>query len=121
MPHMLFYGSLRKDQYNFRRFSHRLTYIKTLSLDGYELYNLGMYPGLVKGKGKVVVELHEATAEAYSAIRRMELEAGYIENLTQVGDCFASLFIYNRPLGEAEKVESGDWSAFLTKQRGPAE
>ena len=108
----LFYGSLRKGHYNFGRFNQK--YIKTLSLKGYDLYDLGPYPAIVEGEGAVVVELHELDESSDSSIRRMELGAGYKETLIPLvhegEEILASLYFFaQKPY--AVKVESGDWSS----------
>jgi gamma-glutamylcyclotransferase (GGCT)/AIG2-like uncharacterized protein YtfP len=120
IKHGLFYGSLRKvEGYNFGRCGKQ-KYIKTLTLDGYDLYSLGAYPAVVDGKGKVVVELHEIpNAQTAEYIRQMELGAGYEERVVNVDDVDAYLYVYkgNNRLNPELKVEHGDWSKYLAERK----
>jgi gamma-glutamylcyclotransferase (GGCT)/AIG2-like uncharacterized protein YtfP len=113
MKYGLFYGSLKSGMYNFDRFGKGTQkYVKTVKLDGYELYNLGAYPGLTKGKGKVTFELHEVDDKAFEHIKQMELGAGYREETVNVDGIPATLYIYENKYGrltDKDKVESGNW------------
>lgn len=106
----LFYGSLKKDHYNFNRFGGQ-TFVKEVELDGYELFNLGSYPAILEGKGKIIAELHEVTPEAFASIRRMEIGAGYSEKQKEIDGEKASLFVFSesRIRNAFPKIEDGNW------------
>jgi len=117
MPKMLVFGSLRKNSsrgYNYDRFGEgSQKYIKDVELDGFEMYDLGAYPTIVEGIGKIKTELHEVTDYAFTRIKSMEAGAGYSEKTITLNDETATIFYmpkeqlshYNAP-----KVESGDWN-----------
>lgn len=106
----LFYGTLRRGEPNFNRFKWQ-TYIQTLKLKGYELYDC-IVPIIVEGEGSIIVELHALTNSADKKIRLMEIGAGYKEQKLRIGDKLASLYIYDKrylPYIDSRKIESGDW------------
>src|SRR5438067_1043572 len=106
MKYCLFYGSLKQDEYNFNRFGEGTQkYIKTLTLEGYDIYDLGYFPGLTKGDGKVVVELHEVQDDAFEGIVRMEKGAGYVEGKEMIDGVEAAIFFYNGDLSRYPKIE----------------
>lgn len=115
MHHILVYGSLRKHSergYNFNRFQGQ-EFIKKVTLDGYELYDLGPYPALTEGNGKVVFELHSIEDDSFKCIQYMEQGAGYTEKKVNVDGIEASIFVWPKRRIEACKaprVESGDWN-----------
>jgi gamma-glutamylcyclotransferase (GGCT)/AIG2-like uncharacterized protein YtfP len=111
MKYALFYGSLKQNHYNFGRCGDQ-KYIKTLQLDGYDLYSLGAYPGIVPGTGKLTVELHEVDEKTLQNIRYMELGAGYEEKMIDIDGKPATLYIYKNKfnrLSEKSKIPSGNW------------
>lgn len=117
MKYCLMYGSLRrysKRGYNFNRFSNygEQIYIKDLTLNGFEMYDLGAYPAICKGNGKIKTELHSVTDEVYMMISYMETNAGYQESFVDLGDgIIASLFTMRKEnLVKMKKVNSGDWA-----------
>ena len=92
------YGSLRKNHYNFNACGEQ-KYIKTLQLNGYDLFSLGSYPGIVPGKGTLTVELHEVDEDTLRTIRHMELGAGYREENINIDGKNAALYIYENKYG----------------------
>ena len=116
----LFYGSLRakpegaKQFYNFGRFGKGTqVYINTLTLEGYELYDLGPYPAVCEGEGSIVVELHRVDSLAFSLIGRMEKGAGYFEKKVKVDDAEASIYLMLKEdliYGGAKRIITGDWA-----------
>lgn len=110
----LFFGSLRlhsKRGYNHDRFGDGTQrYIRTLTIDGYDLYSLGAYPAICPGAGKVVCELHEVEGRAFRGIQAMERGAGYTEATIDLPEGAATIFTYdpNHLMG-CPKVASGDW------------
>lgn len=116
MKYIVVYGSLKLGKYNYKRFPSQ-EYIKDYQLDGYELYNLGPYPAICTGKGKVKAEIHSVSDEDYLRIRRMEHGAGYSESKLRINlnksEVEASIF----PMGHEvlhqfnpKKIESGEWN-----------
>lgn len=120
MNKVLFYGSLRKGEYNYNYFlrifgEDNFKYIKTKTIKGFKLYSLGAYPMVIQTNDindKLVVDEFEVSDEAYSSINSMELGAGY--DISK----FEGATIYTYPLNEMKYytdsiVKSGDWSEYL--------
>lgn len=122
MKKILVYGSLRKGEYNYKRFKgyfgEGLNYLATTTITGYKLYDLGSYPGIRPEAGKeLVVDVMEVSDEAYDAITGMERGAGYSvakETVEDHGEC--TIYVYNYPVSENHLVESGDWSKYLSHE-----
>lgn len=105
----LFYGSLKQGKRNFNRFGGQ-NYIKTLELDGYEMYDFKYYPGICGGNGKITVELHSVELDSFENIRGMELGAGYKEKLLTVDNINATLFVMDKyQVKRFPRVENGNW------------
>jgi len=86
------------------------------TLDGFALYNLGRYPGAVHGDGSIVGDLCEIENPAL-LIRLDEVEGIHVlpplytrERVTVAGKS-AWIYIYDRPVGDASRIRSGDWLA----------
>jgi gamma-glutamylcyclotransferase (GGCT)/AIG2-like uncharacterized protein YtfP len=112
MPLFLVYGSLRatsKRGYNFNRFGKDTQrYIRTLTLPGFNLYSLGVYPCITRGDNELVAELHDVDDKAARHIERMEIGAGYEPTTVTLPEGKATIFVYPKPCGEL--VPSGDWN-----------
>lgn len=109
MKKILAYGTLREGQYNFDRIKstfgeHSIKRVESLSIEGYDMYNMGPFPCVTKGGGKIQVEMLELSDNAADAIERMELGAGY--EPIMIGE--AKMYIYSDVEGY-DKIESGDW------------
>lgn len=109
----LFYGSLKSGHYNFGRFAGQ-TLIKSVELEGFELFDLGPYPAACVGEGKIQCELQTVSDDAMRNIQRMEAGAGYKEMQIKLdNDITASIFVMNkeRLVGyKAQKIEDGNWA-----------
>lgn len=122
MKKILVYGSLRKGEYNYKRFlkyyPDGLNYLATTTITGYKLYDLGSYPGIRPQDGtELVVDVMEVSDEAYDSITGMERGAGYSvvkETVEGFGEC--TIYVYDYPVNEKYLVESGDWSKYLSHQ-----
>ena len=99
-------------------------------VEGFDLYNLGRFPGVKPGDGKVVGELHEY-CEKNLVRSNMDHIEGFFEEQPErslfrrervevkvAEDRFvaANIYVFNREVGEkAEKIEDGVWD--LKKHR----
>jgi gamma-glutamylcyclotransferase (GGCT)/AIG2-like uncharacterized protein YtfP len=112
MKHILVFGSLRqhsKRGYNFDRFSGQ-KFIRNIELDGFEMYDLGSFPAICRGQGKIKAELHSVEDVAAERIERMEIGAGYKSIPIDIDNIKASIYIMDKErLQGYPKVESGDW------------
>lgn len=117
MKKALFYGSLRKTSkrgFNFNKFGGQ-TYLETLTIAGYDMFDLDYYPAICEGRGSIVYELHDVTDESFENIRRMELGAGYSEVSVLVHpEVAAALFVYPKAKLISRRcvkiINNGDWS-----------
>lgn len=122
MINLLVYGTLRKGIgvnnatinnknnlfYNYERFGPQ-KHIKTFYLNGFDMYNLGGYPCVIQGMGRITVEQHQVEDDIFKSIENMEICAGYKTEI--IAGC--KLFIY-KDTKEVKKycslITSGDWS-----------
>lgn len=111
-----FYGSLRKPMYNYERFIERfgldsMHYKKTVKIEGYELYDLGAYPGIQNAEKHktIVVDLFEVTEDVYNVIYDMESGANYYEDDVFIDSGIYKIFIYLGKVSPEDLVKSGDW------------
>jgi len=115
------YGSLRNGEYNFDRFQSiygedNFKYVRTTTIKGFEIYDLGSYPGLRisdNPDSTVVVDILEVNPDAYHSIYRMEIGARYTLASVkdeETGDMY-EIYLYNYE--EGDLVENGDWSEYL--------
>lgn len=106
------YGSLRKPDYNYNTFKslfgNDFTYLRTTTIDGYDLYSLGAYPAINPGTGSLVVDLIQCSQAAFEEVLMMELGANYKTDMVNIEREKCIIFVYNRPL-ETNKIDSGDW------------
>jgi gamma-glutamylcyclotransferase (GGCT)/AIG2-like uncharacterized protein YtfP len=114
------YGSLRKDEYNYTRFRHSfgpgINYIKTIEIEGFDLYSLGQYPGIIKGDNKLIVDILKVTEEVGNVIDGMEYGAGYISEMINVEGDLVKIYIYDGSVDSEKLVESGDWSEYINSR-----
>jgi gamma-glutamylcyclotransferase (GGCT)/AIG2-like uncharacterized protein YtfP len=115
---MLVFGSLRKNSkrgYNFDRFGGgSQKYLNDIELDGFEMYDLGAYPGICHGTGKIKCELHLVKDEPFTFIQRMEKGAGYHEEQIKLNnDIVATIFMKHKDYfiqNKFPQVKNGDWN-----------
>lgn len=120
----LFYGSLRKGQYNGARMrttygEDNFQYVKSLRISGFTLFDTGRgYPAIVKSSGDdtVEVELFKVSEQCYDGINNMELGAGYEMNLYKDGKKLYPLYVYNKVLPSFTRVPNGDWVHYLNNK-----
>lgn len=115
MKHILVFGSLRqksKRGYNFNRFGGQ-AFVKPVTLEGYEMYDLGAYPTICEGNGTIQCELHTVEDAPFKNIQRMEAGAGYAEKTVMVDGIEATIFVWDKAKIQRygiPRVESGDWN-----------
>lgn len=83
MKHLVFvYGTLLKNERN-HYLLETSKYIDEGYIDGYYMYNLGTYPGISKGKGKVYGQIYEVDDETLSSLDYLEA-VGYLYDKIKV-------------------------------------
>ena len=113
------YGSLRPGMYNADKIKYK--HIGTHQISGYEMYDLGSYPGIVKTDSlldKVEVDLIEVSATTAAAIDIMEINAGYFIVPKYVGSDLCKLYVYDRNYIEDDMkpIPGGNWVTYVTNR-----
>lgn len=107
------YGTLRKGDFN-----HPLItrvggiFVGTEWIDGYQMYHLGGFPGVVRGKGKVFGEVYVLPMPKYALKRLDRLEGAPVMFrrsvvLTRFGEAY--IYLWNSPVYALPKIDSGNW------------
>ena len=65
------YGSLRKGCTN-HHYLYEATYLGTDHLEGWQMYSNGSFPYVLKGNGKITIEVYEVTRETFACIDELE-------------------------------------------------
>ena len=106
---IIVYGSLRRKQ----GYSHWMTngqWLGDHQIDGYELYSLGLYPGVVAGKGRVYCEVYRIDASTLGELDALRTKGGeYKRQLMQTPYGSAWLYVYQRSVAGKKQIVSGDW------------
>ena len=79
------YGTLMKGFYNHVAYLKDSAFVGEGSIFGYEMYNLGRYPGIIEGMGVVLGEVYLVTKEELDRIDILEEEGSlYVKQLATV-------------------------------------
>ncbi|WP_117235809.1 gamma-glutamylcyclotransferase family protein [Vibrio maerlii] len=110
-PHIVFvYGTLRQGESNhhYLRESEYLGRFETTS--DYALYDLGEYPGLIKGHQTVVGEVYRITAEVLNQLDILEdIPNEYRREKIDTPYGSAWIYLYQQSIQHDEEIVSGDW------------
>lgn len=112
----LFYGSLRKGEYNHKAFvrmfgEENFLYKGTKTIKGFALYSLGAYPVIIPNSdSEVIVDEFELSEDAHKSVKMMELGAGYYEQLIDDKHIYV---MDSPPSYHSGLVKHGDWSKHL--------
>ena len=96
------YGTLMRGQANHDSFLEEDWYDGTGTACGFDMYDIGCYPGIIKGNGDVAGELYEVPAESIKALDELEGEGSlYLRECCPVvrpdgNVAFAEVYVYNR-------------------------
>jgi gamma-glutamylcyclotransferase (GGCT)/AIG2-like uncharacterized protein YtfP len=83
-------------------------------LSGFALFDLGRYPGAVRGPGTITGDVVEVADGALWAILD-EIEGVfaepplYVREEIALEDGPAWIYVYDRPVGNARRIRGGDW------------
>lgn len=117
---ILTYGSLRKGEYNYERFrqyfKNGLNHVDTVIIKGFDLYDLGSYPGIKISddpEKELTVDIMGCSQECYDSIQRMELGAGYSNYPVNINGEDITIYLYHGYTQENRLVKHGDWSKYL--------
>lgn len=130
------YGTLLKGQRNYTHYLAPNEPCASAVLNGYHMFDIGSYPGIVPGKGNVKGEIYRINARQLSAIDRLEVEGDlYIRTPVTVTidddtNLHVNAYIYNRnveglseipydeqPYEKAEKVWYVSYGSNLLEER----
>lgn len=103
------YGSLRRKQGN----SHWMTngqWLGDFSVDNYQLFSLGHYPGAIPGDGVVQGEVYRIDAATLAELDALRTARGeYKRQLIQTPYGSAWMYVYQYPVDGRRRIESGNW------------
>jgi len=118
MSHIIFvYGTLMKGESN-HFYIENQQYLGKAAIHGYNLYNLGHYPGIRPSKHNtrtVYGELYSIDDNALKEVNRLEGEGSlyllqHTEAQTENGETMtAGIYVYNHETNEEKLIEGGDW------------
>lgn len=108
------YGTLKKG-YGNHRLLEQSKFIGTGNIKGFEIYDLGSYPGIVPGEisSEVYGEVYDVDQETLTRLDRLESNGFlYLRELIEVTlekeILSASIYVYNRRLDGAQRL-SKEW------------
>ena len=109
------YGTLRKGELRHHLLEHK-RFLGEAIAEGFVLYDLGDYPGMVPGEGRVVGEVYEVSWEFLRTLDRVEgtphlYRRETIEVCLESGQKLQGVFtyIYNGSTADYKIIKSGDW------------
>ncbi|QNO16718.1 gamma-glutamylcyclotransferase [Alkalicella caledoniensis] len=106
------YGTLMKSNRNGMTYLKDAKCLGEATLEGYELYDLGSFPGIVQGDGKVKGEVYTISVDKLPELDRYEGEGSlykrnkvevYSEESKEKVNCY--VYVYNRSTTGRPKVE----------------
>lgn len=86
-------------------------------VEGYEMYSLGYFPGIIPGDGKIKVEVYEVNETTLRNLDRLEGHPFMYERVPvkTVNGLEVEIYEYKRTsLDGRPRVESGDWREYCT-------
>lgn len=125
MHKVFVYGSLLSGMGNHGLLSDSKKLGDTKSPEGFDMLDLGYFPGIVKGEGKVMGEVYEVDDNTLIRLNRLEgyremaPESGLYNRMeidTEFGKAF--VYVYNNHYGRSPQaiVENGDWRTHYNKK-----
>lgn len=121
--YLFVYGTLMSTNRSNRTYLDDAEYLGKFTLNGYELYDLGSYPGIVEGNDKVKGELYAVSIDKLDDIDRYEGEGFlYTRKMVQIlGEGNEKLnaytYVYNKPVTGSMKInyENQPWYQGIAK------
>lgn len=124
--YLFVYGTLKRGFYNHTILldykGNDSTFIRELSLPGYDMYSLGGFPGVVLGKGQITGELYKVNDEILCRTDRLEgvnakfpykglyrREKARMISEDQFGTWNYWIYLYNGDVSTRQKIEDGVW------------
>lgn len=125
LVYLFVYGSLRYG-FELHHILKNSRYIGLGYIEGYKMYDLGHYPGIIRGDGIVWGEVYEIDYDTLNFLDEVEDYRGtqedlYIREKTTVyfdtrrkfklNDVY--VYIYNQPIIDREEIINGDYSSWV--------
>lgn len=102
------YGTLRQGG-ALHRYMRGNAPLATLSLPGFKMYSLGMFPGIIASENqedKIIVEEYQISDQVLEILDRIEGNPDYFHR-TIVGDHY--IYTFPNIIQENKVIKSGDW------------
>lgn len=109
MTTLFVYGTLKRGYRN-HQLLEKSSYMGKGTISGYDLYDLGSFPAIIRGTGEVYGELYEIDTETMKKVDWLESEGSlYIKmpvNVSQDGKMIIAItYIFNRQVHNAKKID----------------
>lgn len=104
------YGTLLKGEANYNYYLHDDWYIGKATVSGFDMYDIGSFPGIVPGEGVIPGEIYSVDDDALQNLDYLEGEGSlYIRKSVPVtmstGEkAFALIYVYNGSVDGLEKI-----------------
>ena len=104
------YGTLLSGERNHDYFLQDSTCLGTATLNGYDMYDLSTYPGIVPGSGRVKGEVYEVSEETMRDLDYLEGEGSlYIRRQAEVTQetgevILAYIYVYNHSISGYKRI-----------------
>lgn len=98
------YGTLMKNMRN-NYLLKNSEYIGKTEIDGYDMYDLGSYPGIIKGNGKIKGEVYSVNESTMQEIDFLENEGDLyikVEENSPIGKVY--VYVYNKSISDKNKI-----------------
>lgn len=104
------YGTLCRGDYNHHHLAGAQYQGPGVTESEFELYDLGTYPGAVRGTGQVIGEIYAVDREILERLDRLEGHPGFYRReliSTRYGPAW--FYLYRGAVENCARIESGDW------------
>ena len=105
MNKVFVYGTLLKGMSNYDDYLAYAKFVSKAEIDGFDMYDLGHFPGIVKGKGKVKGEIYEVDDELLEDLDFLENNGNlYIREKvnTEFGEVY--VYVYNKSIENMTQI-----------------
>ena len=109
------YGTLMKGETN-HGFLRHSTFLGNAAIEGYEMYNVGLFPAIIPGDGLAIGEVYSVPVEDIPSIDSLEGEGSLYEKkcerITLNGEAtFAFLYVYLSDCSDLERIPA--WKDYV--------
>lgn len=125
MPYLFAYGSLRYG-FELHGLLKNSRFVGLAFTEGYKMYDVGSYPGVVKGEGVIYGEVYEIDDETLSILDKVEDYRGrpddlyirekvkvYFDDRRKYSLSDVNIYVYNQDIAGRDLIEEGDYSKYV--------